>query len=176
MARGRACEVRGAVYVEQCHMRITDAISLEHATLWRVFDELEGVLPKARSVAEVGRMATVVEGLLRSHAELEVNFGFVAPDHALRQKGRLTLLQEHHREGGDWLRQVREAGSCAGARRLLRTGMLAARAHFLNEERNVFPLMEHALGLVASTALGQGFKRKARNPEVNGANQAGRGQ
>jgi hypothetical protein len=51
--------------------------------------------------------------------------------------------------------------------------MLAARAHFLNEERNVFPLMEHALGLVASTALGEGFKRNARRPKANGAKQAG---
>jgi len=114
----------------------------------------------------------VVEGLLGSHAELEINIAFVAVDQALHHKGRLTALHADHREVGDWLRQVHRARSCERARRLLRTGMLAARAHFLHEERNLFPVMEGALGLGVSTALGEAFKRKARKPNANEAEHA----
>jgi len=157
-------------------MTITEAIALEHTTLSRVFDEVDRVLPEARTVAEVGGLTTFVEGLLKGHAELEIKFGFAAADRALRRKGRVTTLREHHREVGEWVRQVGVARTSEEARRLLRTGMLAARAHFLDEERSLFPAMEQALGLRLSTGLGEAFKKSARKGKQQGRQQAGLGR
>lgn len=153
-------------------MQITEAIALEHATLLRVFDQVERVLPRLGSAAEVGTMATILEGLLRIHAELEVKFAFVAVDHALHQKGRLMTLHEDHQELDDRLRQVHEAPTCERVRRLLRAAMRASREHFRHEERELFPVLERALGLGALTALGEAFK-KAPKFEANGAERAG---
>ena len=42
-------------------MTIIEAIALEHATLLRVFDQAERVLPGLRSAAELGTLATILE-------------------------------------------------------------------------------------------------------------------
>jgi len=144
--------------VKGSRMKITEAIALEHATLLRVFDQVERVLPGLDSSGEVGRMATILEGLLGTHAELETNLAFVALDHALQHKRRLATLHQDHQEMDDRLRQVHQAASCSEAQRLLRAAMRASRAHFRDEERNLFPVLERALGPVALTVLGEAFK------------------
>lgn len=108
-------------------MKITEAIALEHASLLRVFDQVERVLPGLSSAAEVGTLATILEGLLSIQAQLEANFAFAALDDALRHKGRLTALHEGHRELDEQVRQVQEASTCAEASGLLRAAMRAAR-------------------------------------------------
>ena len=156
-------------------MIVTEAIALEHATLLRVFDEVERVLPGVRSAAEVGRMAAIVEGLLRTHAQLEVDFAFVPLDHALKQKGRLATLHQDHRELNERLRRVREARTCEQARELLLGAMRASREHFDQEERKLFPVLERALGLAMLAAFGEAFKR-ATKAEAKRARPAGRGR
>ena len=155
-------------------MQITEAIALEHATLLRLFDQVERVLPSLGSAAEVGTLATVVEGLLRTHAELEIKFAFVALDHALHDKGRLATLHQDHRELDERLRQVHEAPTCERARRLLRAAMRASREHFRHEERELFPVLERALGLGVLAALGEAFK-KASKAKTNGPRSAALG-
>jgi iron-sulfur cluster repair protein YtfE (RIC family) len=149
-------------------MQVTEAIALEHASLLRVFGQVERVLPRLRSAAEVATLATIVEGLLNTHRELEINFAFVALDHSLHHKKRLTTLYEDHQELDERLRQVHEAPTCARAGGLLKAGLGAARAHFHEEERDLFPMLEQALGLGVLAALGEAFQKAAR-AEVSGA-------
>jgi len=130
--------------------------------LLRVFEEVERVLPQAGTVAEVGRLATMLEGLLSGHAELEVEFAFAALDHALYRKGRLTRLHQDHAELDERLRQMHAAETCERARGLLRGAMRAGRAHFRQEERELFPAVERALGLGVLSALGERFRKKGR--------------
>jgi hemerythrin-like domain-containing protein len=143
-------------------MKVTEAIALEHATLLRVFDEVERISPQLGSAAEAGRLATIVEKLLGTHAELETNFAFVALDHALHDEGHLTTLHQEHRELDDRLRRVHEATDCEEACGLLRAGLGGARAHFQREERELFPLLERALGSGALAILGEAFKKSAQ--------------
>jgi hypothetical protein len=139
-------------------MKITEAIAVEHATLLRVFDQIERVLPGLRSAAEVGTLATILEGLLRTHAQLEVDLAFVALHHALHHKWRLATLHQDHREMDERLRRVHQAATCGGARRLLQAAMLTSREHFRHEERNLFPAVARVLGLGVLAALGEAFK------------------
>jgi hypothetical protein len=76
-----------AGYVVRLSVKITDAIAVEHGTLLRVFEEVERVLPGLRSAAEVGTMATILEGLLRTHASLEGEGDRRAPDGAGSLRG-----------------------------------------------------------------------------------------
>ncbi len=145
-------------------MKITEAIALEHATLLRVFDQVERVLPSLSSAAEVGTLATILEGLLSTQAQLEANFAFAALDDALPHKGRLAALHQGHRELDEQLRQVHEASACEEASRLLWAAMRAAREHFRHEERDLFPVLERSLGLGVLAALGEAYRQamKAR--------------
>ena len=143
-------------------MKVTEAIALEHATLLRVFDEVERILPGLGSAAEAGRLATMVERLLGTHAELETNFAFVALDHALRDEGHLATLHQDHRELDDRLRRVHEATNCEEACGLLRAVLGRARTHFQREERELFPVLERALGLGALVILGEAFEKAAQ--------------
>ena len=151
-------------------MKITEAIALEHATMLRVFDQVERVLPGLRSAVEMGTLATILEGLLSTQAQREANFAFAALDDALPHKGRLEALHEGHRELDEQVRQVQEASTCAEASRLLRAAMRAAREHFRHEERDLFPVLERALGLGVLAALGEAY-RKAVKAKTTGRRQ-----
>jgi hypothetical protein len=130
--------------------------------LLRVFHEVEKILPRLKSVAEVRALARVVEGMLTTHGELETKFAFVALDHAQHDKRRLTTLHEDHQELDGRLRRVQEARSCERARRLFRAALRATRAHFREEERKLFPALERELGVGSLRVLGRGFKKAAR--------------
>ena len=54
-------------------MKITEAIALEHVTLLRVFDEVERVLPRLRSLLEVCTIATILEGCCRATRNSKLN-------------------------------------------------------------------------------------------------------
>jgi len=144
-------------------MKITEAIALEHATLSRVFDQVERVLPRLRSSAEVGAMASLLEGLLRTHGKLEVELAFAVVDPALHQhKRRLATLHQEHHELDERLGRVHQAATCGQARQLLRGALRASREHFRDEERHLFPVVERALGLGVLTALGEAFKKASK--------------
>jgi hypothetical protein len=155
-------------------MQVTEAIALEHASLVRMFGQIERVLPRLKSVGEVRILARVVEGVLISHAELEINFAFVALDHSRHHRKRVTTLYQDHEELDDRIHKVHAATNYKQASGLLKAGLRAARAHFREEERNLFPLLQRTLGLEVLTALGEAYE-KAGGAKVSGREQGGPG-
>ena len=87
-------------------------------------------------------MARIVEGLLEGHAKTETNLAYLALDHVLEHNGELKRMHQDHHEIDDRLRKVHTANTCAEARRLLKTAIMASREHFRGEERSVFPLLD----------------------------------
>lgn len=126
-------------------MKITEALVTEHRIFLSVFDQIERVLPRLTTLAEVKALASVIEGLLEDHAETETNLAYLALDHIMYHKGQLDRLHEEHHEIDASLHQVQKAGSCAEARRLLKAAIRASRDHFRFEEQSVFPLVENVL-------------------------------
>ena len=55
------------------------------------------------------------------------------------------------------LQRVHEATNCEEACGLLRAGLGGARTHFQQEERELFPVLERALGIGALAILGEAF-------------------
>ena len=143
-------------------MLVTEAIAVEHATLIRLMEQVERVLPRVASGAEIGRMATMLEGLLEQHRELETNFGFLPLDHTLKHRKALALLHHDHQEVDARFHQVRQAATCDQARELLRAALRASRAHFREEERTILPLLERTLSPTALRELGDAFKAPSR--------------
>lgn len=139
-------------------MKVTEAIAMEHATLLRVFDEVERLLPHLQSLAEVAALATVLEALLTRHGRLEIEFAFLPLDHALHQDNPVTAFHCNHQELDDRLQQVQRASTPKQARQLLRAAIRASRQHFLKEDQEVLPLLMATLSDNALHALGHAFR------------------
>ncbi|MCX6890966.1 MAG: hemerythrin domain-containing protein [Verrucomicrobiota bacterium] len=142
-------------------MKITEALVTEHNTFLIVFDQIERVLPRLATLAEVRTMATLVEGMLESHGKTETNLAYLALDHVLAHNGDLKRMHQDHHEVDDQLRKVHEARTCAEARRLLKAALVASRKHFRLEERAVFPLIEKVLQEETLHELGSDWLRRA---------------
>jgi len=145
-------------------MKITDALVAEHNTFLIVFDQIERVLPSLTTPTEIRTMARIVEGLLESHAETETNLAYRALDHVLAHKGELRRMHQDHHEIDDRLRKVHTVQTCAEARRLLKSALLASREHFQLEERSVFPLLEKALRKETLESLGRSWLEGSKAP------------
>jgi hemerythrin-like domain-containing protein len=124
---------------------ITKALIMEHAVFRAVFDQIERVLGSTKSTPEVQVLASVVEGLLRGHAETETNLAFSALDHALADRGALNRLHQDHHEIDDQFERIHRTTDPAEAQSLLKKALAATRKHFRREEKHVFPMLEKAL-------------------------------
>ena len=149
-------------------MKITEALVAEHTIFLSVFDQIERVLPSLATPAEVRTMASIVEGLLEGHAKTETNLAYLALDHVLEHNGELKRMHQDHHEIDDRLRKVRTANTCAEARRLLKTAIVASREHFRGEERSVFPLLEKVLRQETLTELGKSWLQRQAAPARSG--------
>ena len=145
-------------------MKITEALVAEHTIFLSVFDQIERVLPSLTTLVEVMTMARIVERLLENHAQTETDLAYLALDHVLEQNGELKRMHQDHHEIDDRLRKVHTAGTCAQARRLLKTAITATRDHFQAEERSVFPLLEKALQAETLAELGQNWMQRKPAP------------
>jgi hemerythrin-like domain-containing protein len=146
-------------------MKITESLVAEHNTFLIVFDQIERVLPSLATPTELRTMASIVEGLLESHAKTETNLAYLALDHVLAHNGEFKRMHQDHHEIDDRLRKVHTAKTCAEARRLLKLALLASREHFQLEERSVFPLLERALQKETLNELGRIWLKRS-SPEA----------
>jgi hemerythrin-like domain-containing protein len=124
---------------------ITKALIMEHAIFRAVFDQIERVLGGTKSAPEVQLLASVVEGLLRDHAETETNLAYSALDHALADRGALNRLYQDHHEIDDQFKRIHRTTDPAEAQTLLKKALAATREHFRREEKHVFPMLEKTL-------------------------------
>ena len=143
-------------------MTITEALIAEHTTFLVVFDHIERVLPSLATQTEVSTMASIVEGLLESHAKTETNMAYLALDHVLANNGELKRMHQDHQEIDERLRRVHRASTCAEARRLLKAALLASREHFQLEERSLFPLLEKVLQRETLLELGRTWLQRTQ--------------
>ncbi len=141
-------------------MKITEALVAEHTIFLSVFDQIERVLPSLTTPAEVQAMASIVEGLLAGHANTETNLAYLALDHIMEHNGELKRMHQDHHEIDDRFRMVRAAKTCAEARSLLQSAIVASREHFRAEERSVFPVLEKSLRVETLTELGKTWMQR----------------
>ena len=143
-------------------MNITEALIAEHTIFLGVFDQIERVLPSLATLTEVRTMASIVEGMLRNHAETESNLAYLALDHVLQDQGELQRMHQDHHEIDDRLKKVHTANTCAEARRLLKVALVSSREHFHCEERSVFPLLEEVLQQDTLAELGSTWMQRSK--------------
>jgi hemerythrin-like domain-containing protein len=141
-------------------MKITEALLAEHVVFHNIFDYIERVLPKLKTLGEVKRLAELMESLLRAHGKTEEDLVFAPLEHCLEQIGQADSFEHEHREIDASLLKVKAARRLPEARRLLTTAVLASRKHFDHEERIAFPLAEQVLKRETLAELGKSWMKQ----------------
>ncbi len=136
-------------------MKITDVLRAEHAVFHNLFDHIEAVMPRTRTLAEVKSLATVVETLLAPHSKTEDDL-FIEPlEHCFDQIGQQETFHDEHKMIDAELAKVHKARQLKAARKILLGAVALSRKHFDKEERIVFPLAERILKAKTLSELGR---------------------
>jgi hypothetical protein len=130
----------------------------EHRVFLSIFDEIERALPGVTTVDEVGLLCRLVERSLQSHGAMEIDLAYIALDHILNEHRQLTRLYHDHHELDGLLQEVTTIRDLPKARLRLKAALDACRAHFDEEERVMFPLIEKALQRETLLVLGKVWK------------------
>ena len=136
-------------------MKITDALLAEHTVFHQLFDHLEKITPRCRTLAEIRNLARLLETLLEDHSKTEEELLMEPLDHCLEQIGQRDLFHKEHEEIDHGLRQAVATRDLKAARKALITAVLASRRHFDKEERGIFPLAETVLKARTLNELGE---------------------
>src|SRR5690242_21523320 len=135
-------------------MKITDVLRAEHAVFHNLFDHIETVLPRTRTLAEVKSLTTVAETLLAPHSKTEDDL-FIEPlEHCFDQIGQNDTFHAEHKLIDAELAKVHTARDVRKAKKLLLGAVARCRDHFDKEERIVFPMAERILKAKTLSELG----------------------
>jgi hemerythrin-like domain-containing protein len=142
-------------------MTIIDGLVAEHRVFLMLFDQVEHALPGVKTVEEIGLLCRLLEAPLHDHGGAETDLAYIALDHILHQKNHLTRLHHDHQEIDVLLKKVEAIKDLQKARTQLKVALDACRAHFSEEERTVFPLIEKTLQPETLQILGRVWKSQS---------------
>jgi len=141
-------------------MKITEALIAEHQVFHSLFDHIELVSPKLKTLAEIKSVAAVMETMLKSHSETEDELLLAPLEHCIEQMGQADTFHEEHKEIDRNLKQVQRAKGVAEARKLLIAAVLSSRSHFNKEERILFPMANKVMSNITLQNLGNAWERR----------------
>jgi hemerythrin-like domain-containing protein len=146
-------------------MKITDVLRAEHAVFHNLFDHIEAVLPRTRTLAEVKSLATIMEKLTGPHSRTEDEL-FIEPlEHCFDQIGQKDTFHHEHDLIEETVGKALKARDLRTAKKFLHGAVTASRKHFDKEERIVFPLAERILKAKTLSELGETWLRRREQPE-----------
>src|SRR5215471_17792999 len=100
-------------------MKITEALLAEHTVFHSLFDHIEKTVPKAKSLAEIQSLASLMETMLEAHSRTEDEL-FIAPlEHCFEQIGHRETFHKEHAEIDACLELVRKAKQSRNAKQNL---------------------------------------------------------
>ena len=141
-------------------MKITQVLMAEHAVFHNLFDHIESVAPRLKTLGEVKSLATLVDKVMAPHSKTEDDL-FIEPlEHCFEQIGQNETFHAEHRQIEDMLAKVHKARTLKDAKKTLLGAIAASRKHFDKEERIVFPMAERVLKAKTLTDLGAEWLRK----------------
>ena len=139
-------------------MKITEALLAEHAVFHTLFDHVERITPRVRTVGELRSLAGLIESVMAPHSKAEDTLLIEALDHAFAQVGHHDTFHDEHEQVEEHLRLAQQARTVKQARQNLMAAMTKARSHFDKEERIVFPLAEKLLKARTLEDLGRKWR------------------
>jgi hemerythrin-like domain-containing protein len=143
-------------------IKITEALLAEHVVFHSLFDTLEQMLPRMKSLNEVRALAELLESMLGAHSKVEDELIIEPLDHCLEEFGQQETFHQEHEEIDAALGLCLKSRDLRKARRLLMEVVAASRSHFDKEERLVFPMAEKVLNAKTLALLGDRWKQERK--------------
>ncbi len=141
-------------------MKITEILMAEHSVFHNLFDHIETVVPRTKTLAEVKSLALLVDKVMAPHSRTEDDL-FIEPlEHCFEQIGQNETFHAEHRQIEETLARVGRAKSLKDGKRLLLGVIAASRKHFEKEERIVFPMAERVLNSKTLVKLGEQWLKR----------------
>jgi hemerythrin-like domain-containing protein len=149
-------------------MKITDILRAEHTVFHHVFDHIEAVAPKLKSLSEVKTLARLADKVMSPHSHTEDEL-FIEPlEHCFEQIGQRDTFHHEHEVIERTFAAIAKARDLKTAKSLLLRAIAASRKHFDKEERIVFPMAERVMKTKTLTDLGREWSKRrdaALNPD-----------
>jgi hemerythrin-like domain-containing protein len=143
-------------------MKITEALFAEHQVFHNIFDHLERVVPRAKTLAEIKALAALMETMMKAHSDTEDEL-FIRPlEHCFEQIGQRETFHKEHDDVEKTLASVRNARQPKKARQFLLQAVAASRKHVDKEERIVFPLAEQVLSAKTLATLASDWRQRRK--------------
>ena len=141
-------------------MKITEILMAEHAVFHNLFDHVEAVVPRLKTLAEVKSLGQVISKLTEPHSRTEDEL-FIEPlEHCFDHLGQKDTFHHEHELIEQALEKVQKARDLKTARKFLLGAVAASRNHFDKEERVVFPLAERVLKAKTLSSLGDEWMKR----------------
>ena len=142
-------------------MKITEILTAEHAVFHNLFDHLEKVTPRLRTLAEVKTVAALMEAVMREHSQTEDDLLIGPLEPSFEEIGQRETFHHEHDLIEQNVALLQKAKQVKMARQLLLATVVLCRSHFDKEERIVFPMAERVLKTKTLSELGsQWLKRR----------------
>jgi len=145
-------------------MKITEALLAEHVVFHNVFDYVERVVPKMKTLAEIRAVSCLLESMLKKHSHVEDHLLIDPLEAAFSQMGQAENFHDEHHEIEDDLDLITSERRLSLAKKRLLKAVLASRRHFDKEERIVFPLAEKQLSARSLLVLGRRWEEQRTVP------------
>lgn len=141
-------------------MKITDILRAEHTVFHHLFDHIEAVTPRIKTLAEVKSLATLAAKVMSPHSQTEDDL-FIEPlEHCFEQIGQRDTFHHEHDIIEETFEKIQKCRELRTAKKLLVGAITASRKHFDKEERIVFPLAERVLKVKTLTELGAEWMKR----------------
>ncbi|HUB87624.1 MAG TPA: hemerythrin domain-containing protein [Verrucomicrobiae bacterium] len=150
-------------------MKITEILLAEHAVFHNLFDHIEKVAPRLKTMAEVKLLGALLDAAMGPHAKTEDDLLMEPLEHALAQIGQSETFHDEHEEIDAKLAAVQKARQFKQARLLLLQAVQRSREHFDKEERIIFPLAEELLKARTLSDLGERWLRRREMTSIKTA-------
>ena len=135
-------------------IKITDALTTEHATLRTLFRKIEKLLPQIQSKGELDVIVRLVETILHSHGEDEERLFFSTLRQSTNHIAEVEELSRAHGRLDAQLLKVCKGKDLAKNKQTLSQALDAIRTHFNHEELEIFPKLKDRLSKESLKALG----------------------
>jgi hemerythrin-like domain-containing protein len=145
-------------------MKITEALLAEHVVFHNLFDYVERILPKVKTLAEVRMLSALLETMLRTHAKVEDHLLIDPLESTFSQMGQDETFHEEHEEIERDLTSVGAANRVVEAKQRLLKAVVLCRKHFDKEERIVFPMAERQFSSKSLLVLGKRWEEQRTVP------------
>lgn len=143
-------------------MKITEALLAEHVVFHNLFDYVERVTPRLRTLAELRALAGLLDAMLEAHGQMEDKLVMEPLEHCLDHLGQNEAIHAEHEHIEAVLAQVRSCRDLKKAKKLMVSAVLISRQHFDREERVIFPLAEKWLKSKTLQTLGTEWVAKRK--------------